>query len=275
MIGLGKMPLDGNPYRYTGIIAHPGKITQLVQGPLGVISCSEDIVHQWYTNPYILDQQYAAQEDPFDAFLALLDPLNPTRSSEIYKEFDDFFLYSQIKEQGEDTIVERGVGDTIAIEQIGEIVQAMGYYASKQDLEDLVTQVKFGNGFSVTEDMDSRPGNKRITIDELIILFVNHRPRIPPSFQDLQIALSHAKRLEPGRPVPVGPVPRINVNEEIKLDGLQAIVSQYGESMNTEDLNAALSELVYTKEGYFGKVPSRFTVPRFVNEILGLDSSDP
>jgi hypothetical protein len=206
--------------------------------------------------------------------LALLDPSNPSRSSEIYKEFDDYFLYSQIKEQGEDTIVERGVGDTIDIEHIGEIVHAMGYYASKQDLEDLVTQVKFGNGFSVGEDSDNRPGSKRITIDDLIVLFVNHRPRIPPSFEDLQIAMSHAKRLEPGRPVPVGAVPKVNPTDEIRLDGLQAIVSQYGESMNSEDLHAALSELVYTKEGYYGKVPSRFTVARFVNEILGLGNAD-
>jgi hypothetical protein len=277
MLGLGKLPLDGNPYRYTGILAHPTKISQLTQGPLGALTSAgeDEIVHYWVANPYMLDQQFSSQEDPFDAFVAILDPDNPTRSSPIYQEFNDFFLYSQIKEQGEDTFVERGVGDTIGVEAIGEIVQAMGYYASKQDLEDMITQVKFGLVLQSTYDTEVRTETKRITLDELITLFVNHRPVAFTSLEELQIALSHAKRLEPGRPLPVGPVPKVEQTETIKTDGLQSLLSQYGESMTSEEFTSSLSQLVYTKVGLYGKVPSRFTVNDFVQNILGLETYDP
>lgn len=40
--------------------------------------------------------------------------------------------------------VERVVGDTVSLSQVPSIMQAMGYYPSKQEIDDMLHEVKYG-----------------------------------------------------------------------------------------------------------------------------------
>lgn len=99
----------------------------------------------------------------------------------------------------------------------------MGYYPSNQEIDDMINEIKYsrfaqGNGQDVTE----------INLNDMIKLYLNHRPILPPTQEDIEIALSHAKRLEPGKPSPLGPVIKMSAKEMVKTDGLYALLGQFG-----------------------------------------------
>ena len=115
------------------------------------------------------------------------------------------------------------MSEVIPLEKVPSIMQAMGFYPSNQEIVDMINEVKYsrfsqGQG----EEVDS------ISFHDLIRLYLNHRPYENITVKDLEIALSHARRLEAGRPVPVGPVKKMNYNQLVKTDGLLSLLQQYG-----------------------------------------------
>lgn len=60
------------------------------------------------------------------------------------------------------------------------------------------------------------------------VVYLNHRPVFPITQDDVEVALSHAKRLEPGKPTPVGPVPKLGPTQSIRSDGLFSLLGQFG-----------------------------------------------
>ena len=40
--------------------------------------------------------------------------------------------------------MERDIGDTVSLAQVPSIMQAMGYYPSKQEIDDMLNEVKYG-----------------------------------------------------------------------------------------------------------------------------------
>lgn len=102
-------------------------------------------------------------------------------------------------------------------------MQAMGFYPSNQEIDDLINQVKYsrfaqGKG----EEVDW------ISFPDLIRLFLNHRPFEQMNSEALEVALSHAKALEPGKAFPTAPVKKLTAGQKIKADGIVAILQQYG-----------------------------------------------
>lgn len=101
IIGLAKLPLDGNPFKYTGIIGHPAKISNLVVSSNGSNLFSsggpDGILNMWSTQPYVLEQQIVNGGDDMVPFLNMLDPSKQGCNGPIYTEFQDFFFYTQLK----------------------------------------------------------------------------------------------------------------------------------------------------------------------------------
>jgi hypothetical protein len=100
MIGLGKFPLDGNPYRYAGIIAHAENISNvsITHNGSHLLSAggTDGIVNMWITNISVVDNQVTYGGDGMEPFYQMLDP-QKGKDGEIYREFEDYFYYGQIK----------------------------------------------------------------------------------------------------------------------------------------------------------------------------------
>ncbi|KAH9263985.1 hypothetical protein BASA83_012567 [Batrachochytrium salamandrivorans] len=86
----------------------------------------------------------------------------------------------------------------------------------------------------------------------------------------MEIALSHAKRLEPGKPLPKGPVVKLNSKQEVSSDGIVSLLQQYGESLSFEDVQKAFYQLLVDKPPYYGKLPRTINAHSFIQDILGL-----
>ena len=100
MLGIGKLPIDGNPFKYAGIIGHSNDITNISLCPIGAVLLSaggtDGIVNMWTLNTNVLDTQIAAGGMEMEPFYKMLDPANG-KNGEIYREFEDYFFYGQIK----------------------------------------------------------------------------------------------------------------------------------------------------------------------------------
>ena len=82
----------------------------------------------------------------------------------------DFFYYSMIRSKDENTTKTRKLDGTVPLEELPNLMRAMGYYPTQQEVQNMTDEVKF----SVYSDM----GDPTTTVDmeTFIRLFVNHRP---------------------------------------------------------------------------------------------------
>jgi len=82
----------------------------------------------------------------------------------------DFFYYSQIRSKDENTTKTRKLDGTVPLEELPNLMRAMGYYPTEQEVQNMNDEVKF----SVFSDQ----GIATTTVDlpTFITLFVNHRP---------------------------------------------------------------------------------------------------
>ena len=115
----------------------------------------------------------------------------------------------------------------------------MGFYPSNLEMDDLINEVKYsrfaeGEGEEVNKitfgELIKCNLLSHYEIDTDIVVYLNHRPVHDVSFEDIEIALSHARRLEPGKPLPSGPVMKMIASQSVKQSGLMALLQQFGKN---------------------------------------------
>ncbi|KAI8804403.1 WD40-repeat-containing domain protein [Cladochytrium replicatum] len=272
--GIISLPLDGNPRRSMGLIAHPGKISNLcvTYDNQYVLSAGgiDGAVHMWGLNNNALDAQLslgAGPQDSIEPFLHMLDGSGLGVEGPLYKEMEDYFYYAQLRRkvcQGENAMDTRQITDRVDIDQVPLIMQAVGFYPTEQQIEDMINEVKYRDVERTGELLHS------VTFDELIRLYINHRPVADLSQSDLEVALAHAKQLEPGHLDPVETIGKLNLDSMLNREGLLALLQQYGETFSASDFNKAFYQLLEDSPPYLGDLPEHFTVKEFIEEILGL-----
>jgi len=82
----------------------------------------------------------------------------------------DFFYYSMIRSKDEETTKTRKLNGTVPLDELPNLMRAMGYYPTNQEVNNMKDEVKF----SVYSDLGD-PTNT-VDMDTFIRLFVNHRP---------------------------------------------------------------------------------------------------
>ncbi|KAJ3179035.1 Cilia- and flagella-associated protein 251 [Gaertneriomyces sp. JEL0708] len=281
VLGVVKLPLDGNPHKSMGVIAHSGKIAQVVPTVTGshVLSLGRDdgVVNLWKLTPEALEVQIQLGGDGLEPYLDLLIPRTKSGNSmedaqrqreEFVREMEDYFYYAQLQSQGENSTRPRRIRDIVALDEIPRIMQAMGYYPSLQEIEDMLNEVRYSGWF----DGNAAPLKNDVTLEELIQLYVNHRPVSTYTETDLVNALTQAKRLEPGMLDELTQDDTIPLDHEEMLhrDGLLSLIQQYGETMVSSEFSEAMRQLMPDNEDRTGCIPQYFTPRQFVENILGL-----
>ncbi|KAJ3341931.1 hypothetical protein HDU93_003752 [Gonapodya sp. JEL0774] len=194
LVGLMKLPLDGNPNKSLAIVAHPGPITSLTitSDPPSLLSADgfDGVVNQWTLNPSVLDSQIALGGAGFEPFLRMLDDMGV--EGPVFKELEDYFYYAQLRAAGEDySKGERPIGDTIPVNELEGIMAAMGYYQTEREVDEMNNEVQMGDveatGKLVTEvgleDVVKGEPMQRTEFDGLVDSLVSSQPGlIPPRF---------------------------------------------------------------------------------------------
>jgi hypothetical protein len=144
-----------------GVIAHPGEVSNIactLSGDYLLTAGGPDgAVNQWAITPAAIDVQMKLGGAGLDPFLNLTND-NP----DFYRELEDYFYYAQLKSQGENSTIARQISDRVSLDQVPFIMQAVGFYPSLSEIEDMVNEVRF-SGIERNEGLvDS------ITFEELI-----------------------------------------------------------------------------------------------------------
>ncbi|XP_054001995.1 cilia- and flagella-associated protein 251-like [Hylaeus anthracinus] len=134
-IGLQILPFDGNPYKMLGMIGHPSKITNVC------VNCDGNILFtSGYNEPCVL--MWKIKHRSVDVLASLggqsLSPyyclIEGGRKGWLISEMKDLFYYAQILHQGENTTATRIVSEKVATKQIPNLMRAVGYYPSNEEV---------------------------------------------------------------------------------------------------------------------------------------------
>ena len=101
VVGVTKLPLDGNPHKSMGLIAHPKKISNIVASSDGLFLFTaggkDNTVYMWSINTNVLESQILSAGEGISPFLHLLDDSGLGEKGPAYRELEDYFYYAQLK----------------------------------------------------------------------------------------------------------------------------------------------------------------------------------
>lgn len=87
-----------------------------------------------------------------------------------FQDMKDFFYYSMIRSKNENTTKTRKLDGTVPLDELPNLMRAMGYYPTEQEVQNMINEVKF----SKYSDMGITTHS--IDMHTFIKMFVNHRP---------------------------------------------------------------------------------------------------
>ncbi|VDN98870.1 unnamed protein product [Rodentolepis nana] len=234
------VPLDGDPYKTTSIIAHP--CCRHGSGYASAMAVSRDrrfiftaggpdnSMHMWRANPGVLVAQTHVYCDPMQPFYEMLteDQLN---------DLKDFFYLSLTRVQGVDSMDTRKTSYTIPITEIPYLTRAMGLFLSEFDIENMINEVKYSQ-YSTTRELI-----EEIDLDTFIKLYVNYRlPYDSTSVEELEETFKtilESLEIEESTH-PENEIPAQSINRKSFLELLQTS----GEPISRKKLVESLSVLL-------------------------------
>eukprot|EP00746_Dinoflagellata_sp_MGD_P162974 gnl/MRDRNA2_/MRDRNA2_90769_c0_seq1.p1 gnl/MRDRNA2_/MRDRNA2_90769_c0~~gnl/MRDRNA2_/MRDRNA2_90769_c0_seq1.p1 ORF type:complete len:957 (+),score=196.04 gnl/MRDRNA2_/MRDRNA2_90769_c0_seq1:77-2947(+) len=223
VLGLVQLPLDGNPNKCMGLIAHPGQIASIsvdYQGKYAFTCGGSDLtVNQWLIDPQPVSCASMLGGSGIEPFVKLLDG---GEEGEFFSDMKDYFYYSQILSQDENTTKARTLDGTIPVEEIPHLMCALGYFPTQLEIKNMTNEVKYSK-FSETGFYVDRIG-----FDDLVKLYVNHRPVFAVGPGQIQQAFEAMKRHESG------PLPK---------EQFLQLLARHGEKMGQEELEQCLEAL--------------------------------
>ena len=161
-----------------------------------------------------------------------------------------------IRSKKENTTKTRKLDGKVPVDELENLMRAMGYYPTKQEIKNMTDEVRYS---SFTEEAIPC---QHVTLDKFISLFVNHRPvygigknNIEDAFQALLASTGDAN------------------GETISRDDLVGLLKSEGESIQTQELEQLLL-LLCADQRITGALKEDISADYFASEILGFEEVD-
>lgn len=257
IIGIIRLPMDGNPNKTLGLIAHPGKIKGMTCSSDGRLiftaGVKDKTINIWGFNDSIFEESlsmFNETENPLDIYPSLLEG---GKDGQLYRDLKDFFYYSQIRSKDENTTKARKIDKKIPVNEIPFMMSALGYYPTQKELENMQNEVRYSNlhqnrESEVGEELDLTVND--LELDTFVRLFINHRPVYGVTKGLIQKHLEVLGRVEmeeeKGSPNAVGSKTNKNAENGGKVSAKKFVelMQNYGEKMSVRDLKECLNILV-------------------------------
>jgi len=149
-------------------------------------------------------------------------------SGQTYRDLKDFFYYSQIRAKDEHTTKARKLDGKVPLESISEMMRALGYYPSLQEIENMNNEIKYSK-------YENQQYIKELDLNMFVRLFVNHRPAYSIVKNQIEEAINTISGSEENKEVKGG------ITKERFLEILQ----KEGEKMSFIDIKGNLAVVFF------------------------------
>lgn len=250
VIGLSLLPLDGDPSKAMGLIAHPGEITGMAVSYDGrrilTVGGKDSIVNMWGVDVSVLESHSKAEKQS-NPYMSLIEG---GEGGEFYGEMKDYFYYSQIHSQGEETTAPRQIDGQVVLAEVPNLMRALGYYPSEYEVADMLAELQ-GEAAEA-----GQPAPTHVDFTRFISLYVNHRPVFGVGKEQLQAAFAA-----------LGADPATGV---LDAEDLIQAITQEGEPMSGAELEDCLLALCGNSQ-VDECLPPSLDSKQFAEEVLGFE----
>ena len=250
IVGIIRLPLDGNPNKTMGMIAHPDKIsyaTASSDGKFLFTSGADEIgtVNMWSLNYSVLDEagiDLEEEQNPLDTYPNLLEG---GKDGQIYRDLKDFFYYAQISSNTQNPTKAKKLDGKIPMEEAHNLMRALGYYPTNAEIKNIQNEIYYSKYLETGEGVDN------LKLETFVRLFINHRPVYGLTMDQIKQKMSvlAQKELENEDQDKINELDE-RTREEIISKGVLPrsrfvdLLTNHGEKMDEEELNKALKVLL-------------------------------
>ncbi|XP_061758241.1 cilia- and flagella-associated protein 251 [Nerophis ophidion] len=276
-IGLQILPLDGNPFKSHAVVCHPTGVSTFAHSHDGrfvfTAGGADCTVLSWQISYNALEGAAALGGKDLTPFYTLLEG---GKDGKFYREIEDFFYYCQIHNQGLESMDTRQLSANIPLTEVTSLVRALAFFPTEQEVEDMLNEIKLSK-YAETGEYTTD-----INLEELIKLYVNHRPAFGISSDEIAQAfrvLCDANTA--GRPV----LQREDLLELLQVRGEVMTEDELAECFTSllgyievkdeesTELHLSKSNDVSQEYSLESVVPEEISMEIFTDKILGLPPS--
>eukprot|EP00668_Euglena_longa_P012013 GGOE01014437.1.p1 GENE.GGOE01014437.1~~GGOE01014437.1.p1 ORF type:complete len:932 (-),score=199.66 GGOE01014437.1:205-3000(-) len=250
VVGLIKLPLDGNPRKAMGLLAHPMEISCAAVSSDGrylfTAGGRDCCVNQW-----VISGDSLRVHDGRPIVDHYIDVVEGGKDGDFMKEIIDYFYYAQIRSQGEETTAKRKIEGKIPFTQVPNLMRALGYYPSEKEIQNMTYEIytRFGRAIG-SEDI-------HIDFESFIRLYVNHRPVFGTNKKNIENAF-----------LAIGADPASGVMDR---DTLFTLLTNRGEPLSQQEIEACLKALLGDEVTSLEMLEENITAKAFAENLLGFE----
>ncbi|XP_076477524.1 LOW QUALITY PROTEIN: cilia- and flagella-associated protein 251 [Bombus vancouverensis nearcticus] len=182
-IGLQILPFDGNPYKTLGMIGHPRKVSNICLSNDGNIlftfGHNDPCTLMWKIKCRSVDVLAHLGGKGLAPYYSLIDG---GEKGWLINEMKHLFYYAQILHQGENVITPRLISDKVSTKEIPNLMRAVGYYPSNEEIEILMGEISYRD-YAETGHLV-----EEIKFEDFVKFYINHRPAFGISLHQIQEA---------------------------------------------------------------------------------------
>jgi len=243
-----------------GLIAHPNEVQDCCASADGkyVFTCggADLAVNMWTVDVAPIEQAIAMGGEDIEPFIQLIEG---GAEGQTYQDINDFFYYSMIRSKKENTTKTRKLEGQVPVDQLPNLMRAMGYYPTQQEITNMMNEVRFSSYTTM--------GEPKLDVDlpTFIKLFVNHRPVYGIGKNNIDEAF---KALIEGSDESIG-------RDSLFRDELIGMISNEGdgEEITMKELGEIMGKLVSEMRVDYA-LGEQVTAEGFAENILGFEEVD-
>ncbi|KAG1654648.1 hypothetical protein FOA52_010276 [Chlamydomonas sp. UWO 241] len=256
VVGLLAWPMDGDPSKTMGLIAHPGAVSAMAVSYDGrkLLTAGDDgTLCMWDVRAGEMSRAAAAVPTETERWRRAIH--NPG----LVDEMMEYFLYAQIKAQGEGSMAPRSMPGRVPVSMLPDLMRAAGYYPSEAEVAAMTAHVSFlassreATG-SLGDDAFAQPTS--VAFDDVVCLYSNHRPLAEVSQADIDAAF-----------IALGANPNTT---RIGRDAVLNLLQTVGEPMSAHELLGCLHALTGAAK-ISDAIPHNIDARKFATDVLGFD----
>eukprot|EP00828_Plagiopyla_frontata_P042010 TRINITY_DN6162_c0_g1_i5.p4 TRINITY_DN6162_c0_g1~~TRINITY_DN6162_c0_g1_i5.p4 ORF type:complete len:206 (+),score=48.65 TRINITY_DN6162_c0_g1_i5:1555-2172(+) len=171
-----------------------------------------------------------------------------------------FFYYAQIRSKQEDSTQARKLDGLVPIENIAEMMRALGYYPTNKEIDNMKEEIKY------SKYLDTQQYVLDLNLEIFLRLFVNHRPVYGITKGKIMEALDCLKeRIEKDKPN--------SEKKDLTREQFLEILQKEGEKMQLPEIKDYVNTLI--QEGNLEDLlPDVISNDFVIDQLLGFEDAD-